>query len=63
MHEIKINLTNNRTFVLRSVQGGYKPRMNRFVVPARQAAYRLAESIPGLLKSFKIPSVMHEILY
>ncbi len=59
----KRNWTNNRTYLLRSVQGGYKPRMTRFVVPARQAAYRLAESIPGLLKSFKIPSVMHAILY
>jgi hypothetical protein len=26
-----------------------------FVVPARQATHSLAESIPGLLKSFKIP--------
>ncbi len=30
---------------------------NRVVVPARQAIQRLAESIPGLLKSLEIPSL------
>ncbi len=46
--------------------GGQEPSRNRFVVPARQATQSSGinslESIPGLHKSLKIPSLMPKCL-
>jgi hypothetical protein len=41
--------------ILEQSMGGWEASMNRVVAPARQAS-KAGESIPGLLKSLKIPS-------
>ncbi len=64
----------NQCWNFRTINGDYEPSRNRVVVPERKGIldclYRVlginssdginsSESIPGLLKSLKIPSLIH----